>query len=100
MATEIKKRPTKVERLRKNQKVALEKIFGELEEKYLTREKIKSRFLSGNNSEHPDDTDIVNRLDFIDAVRENFKTSLQFGKFRRASRYLTLLDSLCEKFLE
>ncbi|MBR6013057.1 MAG: hypothetical protein IK062_04645 [Selenomonadaceae bacterium] len=100
MVTEKKRRLTKVDRLRKNQKAALEKIFGELEEKYLTREKIRSRFLSGNNSENPDDTDIVNRLDLIDAVRENFKTSLSFGKFRRASRYLVMLETLCEKFLK
>ena len=96
MATEKKIRSTKIERWRKNQKVALEKIFDEIEEKFLTREKIKTRFLNDRTSE---DTDILNRLDLIDAVRENLKTSLQFGKFRRASRYLALLESLCEKFL-
>lgn len=97
MATEKKIRSTKVERLKKNQKIVIEKIFAELEEKFLTREKIKTRFLNERTSA---DTDILNRLDLIDAVTENFKTSLQFGKFRRASRYLTLLDMLCEKFLK
>lgn len=92
MATE-----RKAERLRKNQKIVIEEIFGELEKNFLTREKIKSRFLNERTSE---DTDILNRLDLIDAVRENLKTSLQFGKFRRASRYLVLLDLLCEKFLK
>lgn len=97
MATEKKIRSTKVDRLKKNQKIAIEGIFDELEKKFLTREKIKTRFLNERTSA---DTDILNRLDLIDAVRENLKTSLQFGKFRRASRYLTLLDMLCEKFLK
>ena len=89
MTTEKKISPTL-------QKVVLEKILCELEEKFLTQEKIKSRFLIGRTAE---DTDIVNRLDLIDAVRENVKTSLQFKKFRRAAKYLTILNSLCEKFL-
>ena len=97
MATEKKIFLTKAERLRKNQRIAIEEIFGELEKKFLTREKIKTRFLNERTSE---DTDILNRLDLIDAARENLKTSLQFGHFRRASRYLTLLNLLCEKFLK
>lgn len=88
---------TKLERLQKNQKLALEKIFTELEENFLTRDKIKSRFLE--RRENYDDTDIVNRLDLIDAIRENFKTALQYKKCRRATRYLSMLNVLCEKFL-
>ena len=67
MATEKKIFLTKAERLRKNQRIAIEEIFGELEKKFLTREKIKTRFLNERTSE---DTDILNRLDLIDAARD------------------------------
>lgn len=82
------------------QKNALEKILCELEEKFLAQEKIKSRFLNGRTSKNSSDANIVNRLDLIDAVHENAKTSLQFGNFRRAAKYLTMLNLLCEKFFK
>lgn len=97
---EKKRSSTKAERLKKFQKIATEEILNELEKKFLTREKIKSGILSGRAAENISDTDVLTLLDLIDAVRENVKTSLQFGKFRRATRYLTLLQTLCEKFLK
>ena len=97
---EKKRSSTKIERLKKFQKIATEEILNELEKKFLTREKIKSGILSGRAAENISDTDVLTLLDLIDAVRENVKTSLQFGKFRRATRYLTLLQTLCEKFLK
>ena len=92
--------PTKAERLKKSQKAALEEIFDELERKFLAREKIKAGILSGRAAENISDTDIFTLLNLIDAVRENVKTSLQFDNFRRAAKYLAVLQSLCEKFFK
>ena len=97
---EKKRGSTKAERLKKFQKIALEEILRELENKFLTREKIKSAILSGRAAENVSDTDVLTLLDLIDAVRENVKTSLQFEDHRRATKYLTLLQTLCEKFLK
>lgn len=79
------------------QKNSLTKILDELDNKFLSRELIKARFLAKRDIS---DTDIINRLDLIDAVRENLKTALQFNHFRRANRYLAMLDYLCDKFLK
>lgn len=97
---EKKLSPTKAERLKKFQKIALEQTLEELEKKFLTREKIKSGILSGRATENVSNMDVLTLLDLIDAVRENVKTSLQFEKFRRATKYLTLLQTLCEKFFK
>lgn len=97
---EKKLSPTKAERLKKFQKIALEQILEELEKKFLTREKIKFGILSGRAAENISDMDVLTLLDLIDAVRENVKTSLQFENFRRATKYLTLLQTLCEKFFK
>lgn len=87
----------KNERIKKIQQEVFEKLLHELEERHLTREHIKVRFLSGKNSAGNFGVDIVTLLDLLDTVRENFKTSLQFGDFRRALRYLVFLELLCEK---
>jgi len=85
------------ERVKKVQQATLESLLVNLEDKYLTREHIKVRFLSGKNSAAVGGADVVTLLDLLDSVRENLKTSLQFGDFRRAIRYLFLLEYLCEK---
>ena len=97
---EKKRDSTKAERFKKFQKIALEETLRELEKKFLTREKIKSWILSGRAAENVSNTDVLALLDLIDAVRENVKTSLQFENFRRAAKYLTLLQTLCEKFFK
>ena len=97
---EKKRSSTKAERFKKFQKIALEETLRELENKFLTREKIKSGILSGRAAENISDTYVLTLMDLIDAVRENVKTSLQFENFRRAVKYLTMLQRLCEKFLK
>ena len=84
------------ERKKRSQQVVFEKLLSELEERHLTREHIKVRFLSGKSSAGICGVDVVTLLDLLDAVRESLKTSLQFGDYRRALRYLVLLDFLCE----
>ena len=97
---EKKLNSTKAERFKKFQKVALEETLREFENKFLTREKIKSAILSGRAAENISDMDVLTLLDLIDAVRENIKTSLQFENYRRAIKYLTLLQAIYEKFLK
>ena len=89
----------KAERMKKSQQDALEKILEELEEKFLSRGHIKARFLNGRTSANPDEIDFISKLDLIDSVRENAKTSLAFGDYIRAARWLVMLNVLCEKFL-
>lgn len=89
----------KIARIKKSQKAALEKILEELDEKFLLRGHIKTRFLNGRTSANPNEIDFISQLDLIDSVRENVKTSLAFGDYIRATRYLVMLDALCEKFL-
>ena len=84
------------ERIKKAQQAAFETLLDSIEEKHLTREHIKVRFLSGKTSKGIGGIDAVTLLDLLDTVRENLKTSLQFGDYRRAIRYLVLLDFLCE----
>ena len=86
-------------RLKKVQREVIEKLLQKLDERFLTREEIKMRMLSGRKSSDEGEIDIVSRLDLIDAVRENLRTSLQFEDYRRAARYLTMLNTLCQKFL-
>ena len=89
----------KATRIKKSQRSAIEKILNDLDAKFLTQEQIKFRLLSGRKSGEVGETDIVGRLDFIDAVRENARTALQFEDYRRAVRYVAALELLCRKFL-
>ena len=89
----------KANRIKKSQRAAIEKILNDLDAKYLTREQIKFRLLQGRTGKDIGEIDIVSRLDYIDAVRENIRTALQFEDYRRAVRYLAALELLCRKFL-
>ena len=88
----------KANRIKKSQRAAIEKILNDLDAKYLTREQIKFRLLQGRTGKDIGEIDIVSRLDYIDAVRENIRTALQFEDYRRAVRYLAALELLCRKF--
>jgi len=86
-------------RQKRSQQLVLEQLLEELEKNFLSREHIKTRFLNGRTSTNSVDIDVISLLDLIDSVRENLKTSLQFKDYRRAARYLVMLQVLCEKFL-
>ena len=86
-------------RQKKSQQLVLEQLLEELEKNFLSREHIKTRFLNGRTSTNSVGIDVISLLDLIDSVRENLKTSLQFKDYRRAARYLVMLQVLCEKFL-
>lgn len=98
MAAENKKDAAKLARMKRSQKIVLESILAEIEKKYLTQEQVKLHFLHGRSAADSDGIGIVSRLDLVDAVRENARTSLQFDDCRRASRHLAMLYKLCEKF--
>lgn len=87
-------------REKKAQQMVIETLLMNIEKKYMTREKMYNRIL--HNREKSDSTviDIIGRMDIVDSVRENVKTALQFGDYRRAAWYLQLLLRLCEKYFD
>ena len=75
----------------------LENLLVRLERKYLTREKMYKQILFGQRGEFSLGM-TLNRIDVLDAVRVNIKTSLMFGNYRRATWYLKMLERLCKKY--
>lgn len=84
----------------KAQQLSIETLLADVEKKYLTRELMYNRILHNRDNNDSTMVDIVGRIDIIDSVRENVRTSLQFGDYRRATWYLHLLIKLCEKFFD
>lgn len=58
-------------------------LLGKLEEKYLTSEKIRQAILEGNIVKQEE-------IEFIDALCQTVITSLNFGNYNRAVKYLAL----------
>ncbi len=85
-------------REKKAQKSSIETLLMSIEKKYLTREKMYNRILHNRESSDPSVINIIGRMDIVDSVRQNVRTSLQFGDYRRATWYLHLLLRLCEKY--
>ena len=85
-------------RERKAQKSSIETLLMSIEKKYLTREKMYNRILHNRESSDPSVINIIGRMDIVDSVRQNVRTSLQFGDYRRATWYLQLLLRLCERY--
>ncbi|MBQ9479541.1 MAG: hypothetical protein IJU71_08310 [Selenomonadaceae bacterium] len=86
------------ERRERYQRKLIETLLERLENKYLTREKMYRKILA-TQREKFSLTGTINRIDVLDGVRENVKTSLLFGNYRRASWYLKMLERLCRKYL-
>ncbi len=85
------------ERRLRNQTELIEQLLAQLERKYLTREKMYKKILFNQRGEFSL-SDTLNRIDLIDAVRVNIKTSLMFNNFRRAAWYLAMLERMCRKY--
>ena len=81
-----------------SQRFAIQTLLTDIEQKYLTREKMYERILSRRQKTDSHVVDILGRIELIDAVKQNLNTSLQFGHYRRASWYLQILLRLCEKY--
>ena len=84
----------------KAQQLSIETLLVSIEKKYLTREKMYNRILHNRENSDPSVINIVGRTDIVDSVRQNVRTSLQFGDYRRATWYLQLLLRLCEKYFD
>ena len=80
------------------QRLSIENLLNNIENKYLTRQNLYNRFLHNRDDLDPAVIDIIGRIDIIDSVRENVRTALQFGHYRRAAWYLSLLVRLCEEY--
>ena len=66
-------------------------LLGKLEEKYLSDEIIRRTILEGNVAKQ-------NEIEFIDALCQTIITSLNFGDYKRAIKYLALTEELCKNF--
>ena len=75
----------------------IENILVQLERTHLTREKMYKQILFGQRGDFSLGV-TLNRIDVVDAVRVNIKTSLMFGNYRRATWYLKMLERLCKKY--
>ena len=85
------------ERRARDQMELIEKLLERLEGKYLTREKMYKKILFDPRGEFSL-SGTLNRIDVLDAVRVNIKTSLMFNNYRRATWYLAMLDRMCRKY--
>ncbi len=83
---------------KENRRLALEKMLAAVDKKYLNQENLKKQFLSERLSGKTGGIDIADKLDLVDALRNNIQTALDFGDFRRASRYFVTLYIFCENF--
>ena len=73
-------------------------LLERLESRYLTREKMYRKILTNKRNKFSL-KGTIDRIDLIDSVRENVKTSLTFGNYRRAAWYLKILERLCKTLL-
>ena len=71
------------------QTILIYDLLGKLEEKYLTEEIIRRAILEGN-------VDKQNEIELIDALCQTVITSLNFGNYKRAVKYLSLAVSFCK----
>jgi len=74
-----------------NQAIIIYNLLCKLEEKYLTSENIRRAILEKN-------IDKQNEFELIDAICQTVITSLNFGDYHRAAKYLALSEILCRKF--
>ena len=73
-----------------DQETVIYNLLLRLEEKYLTKEKIFRVILDGKSAEQTE-------IEFIDALCQTVLTSLNFGNYRRAAKYLALAANFCRK---
>ena len=73
------------------QALIIYKLLEQLEEKYLTTEKIRRAIVE-------DDTARQNTLEMIEALCQAVITSLNFGNYKRAVKYLALATDFCERY--
>ena len=73
-----------------NQEALICNLLEKLEQKYLTDEQIR-RAIIGNDVAKQDE------IELIDALCQTVITSLNFGNYRRAVKYLALAINFCHQ---
>lgn len=71
------------------EKECIRKVVKKIKEQYLTEKNIYVYLLS------KDDKKVLDRIDIILHIVE---TSLRFNQYRRAVRYIVILNALCKKY--
>ena len=74
-----------------NQAIIIYNLLCKLGEKYLKDEKIRMAILEKNITKQ-------NEIELIDSMFQTVITSLNFGDYKRAVRYLIFAEGLCKKF--
>ncbi len=75
-----------------NQLIIIYSLLERLEKKYFSDETIRLAIIEKNISKQ-------NKLEFVESLCQTVITSLNFGNYKRATKYLVLADAFCEKFL-
>ena len=71
------------------EKECIRKVVKKIKEQYLTEKNIYVYLLS------KDDRKVLDRIDII---LHTVETSLRFNQYRRAVRYIVILNALCKKY--
>lgn len=71
------------------EKECIRKVVKKIKEQYLTEKNIYVYLLSKDNKK------VLDRIDVILQIIEN---SLRFNQYRRAVRYIVVLNSLCRRY--
>lgn len=74
-----------------NQAIIIYNLLCKLSEKYLTAENIRRAIIEKNIPNQ-------NEIELIDSMFQTVITSLNFGNYKRAVRYLVFTEGLCKKF--
>ena len=64
-------------------------LLGKLEEKYLSEEIVRRAILEGDIAKQA-------QIEFVDALCQTVITSLNFGNYKRAAKYLALATAFSE----
>ena len=74
-----------------SQAIVIYNLLCKLDEKYLAPENIRRAILEGNTTKQAE-------FELIDSLCQSVITSLNFGDYKRAVKYLALAEGLCKKF--
>ena len=74
-----------------SQALIIYNLLCKLDEKYLAPENIRRAILEGNTTKQAE-------IELVDSLCQSVITSLNFGDYKRAVKYLALTEGLCKRF--
>ena len=76
-----------------SQALIIYNLLCKLDEKYLAPENIRRAILEGNTTKQAE-------IELVDSLCQSVITSLNFGDYKRAVKYLALTEGLCKRFFD